>query len=137
MEEMKLKMLNEVKGVAYIGFKVSDVKRAVPWYVANLGCEIRQQDDGLAILKLPWGPDIELNKTNPNELDKSLPFGFYVKNIEKYHSQLKENGVKVNEIIDQGGCGLLFQMYDPDGIEIHVWGGYKRDGEEKPDNWID
>jgi hypothetical protein len=93
MEETKQKVLNEVKGVAYIGFKVSDVKRSVPWYVTNLGCEIRQQADGLAICLLPWGPDIELNKAN--------------------------------------------LMYDPDGIEIPVWGGYKREWETKPDNWID
>ena len=137
MEETKQKVLNEVKGVAYIGFKVSDVKRSVPWYVTNLGCEIRQQADGLAILKMPWGPDIELNKANLTELDQSLPFGYYVNNIEKYHSLLKENDVKVSEIIDQGGCGLLFKMYDPDGIEIPVWGGYKRELETKPDNWID
>lgn len=116
---------------------VSDVKRSVPWYVTNLGCEIRQQADGLAILKMPWGPDIELNKANLTELDQSLPFGYYVNNIEKYHSLLKENDVKVSEIIDQGGCGLLFKMYDPEGIEIPVWGGYKRELETKPDNWID
>jgi predicted enzyme related to lactoylglutathione lyase len=137
MEEKKLKVLNELKGVAYIGFKVSDVKRSVPWYVANLGCKIRQQGDGLAILKMPWGPDIELHKANPNELVQRLPFGFYVENIEKYHSLLKENGVEVSEIKDQGGCGLLFLMCDPDGIKIPVWGGYKGNGGGQPDNWID
>ena len=79
MEETKQKVLNEVKGVAYIGFKVSDVKRSVPWYVTNLGCEIRQQADGLAILIMPWGPDIELNKANLTELDQSLPSGIMSK----------------------------------------------------------
>jgi hypothetical protein len=131
--DRKVSLQNEVRGVAYNYFKVSDVRRSVQWYVDFLGCKIQQQSDGLAILRMPWGPDLELNKAHPDELDKVLPFGIYVENVRKYHELLQENGVKVTEIVDQGGCGLLFKVFDPDGIEIPIWGGYKG---AMTDNWV-
>lgn len=134
-QEMKSKVLKEVKGVAFIGIKVSNVPKSVEWYVVNVGCEIRMQHDGYAILTLPWGPDFELHKSN--EIVRKQLFGFYVENIDRYHGLLKENDVTVNEIEDGGGCGRGFKMYDPDENEISIWGGYKVIDQDKPDNWID
>jgi predicted enzyme related to lactoylglutathione lyase len=122
LKELKMKTLNEVKGVAEVSIKVSNVSRSVEWYVSNLGCEIRQQHDGYAILILPWGPDLGLlSQDKLNDMERSQRLFLYAPNVEKYHNLLKENGVKVDEITDGEGCGRGFSMFDPDGTQIGVW----------------
>lgn len=119
-----MRVLNEVRGVAYYYVKVTNIFRSVEWYETNLGCITKQKRDGYACLRIPWGPQIDLIH---GELVNGLVFGLYAPNIETYHALLKENGVKTDEIVDQGNNGLLFKMYDPDGNTIEVWGGYRGD----------
>lgn len=68
-------------------------------------------------------------KRGNNKLDDREPF-------KKILALLNENGVTVDEIFDQGGCGLLFNLYDPDHNKIEVWSGYKGEGEGEVDKWI-
>jgi hypothetical protein len=39
---------------------------------------------------------------------------------------MKNNGAKVSEIEDSGGCGLNFYAYDPDGNKLDIWGGWPK-----------
>lgn len=133
-EEFKQKVLNEVKGVAYTYVKVTNIGRSVQWYEANLGCAVKSKNDGYACLRLPWGPQLEL--VLGEVTSDSIVFGLYAPNIESYYSLLKENEVKLDEMIDEGDCGLLFNIYDPDGNKIEVWGGYRGGGKGEVDNWI-
>ncbi|MEF3308711.1 VOC family protein [Paenibacillus sp. GYB004] len=128
----------EVKGVVTIYIKVSDVARSVHFYRTYLGCDVTIENQGYACLRLPWGPQLELVRTESSPNTDEIRFAIYVPNIEKYRALLMDmdNEVKVDEIFDQGGCGLLFNLYDPDHNKIEVWSGYKGEGENEVDRWI-
>jgi hypothetical protein len=46
---------------------------------------------------------------------------FQVEDIEQLHSSLKQSGAQVEEIRDNGGCGMEFYFYDPDGNKYCAW----------------
>ncbi|WP_373876547.1 VOC family protein [Paenibacillus spongiae] len=46
---------------------------------------------------------------------------FQVEDIEKLYSSLKQSGAEVEEIRDNGGCGLEFYFYDPEGNKYVAW----------------
>jgi predicted enzyme related to lactoylglutathione lyase len=46
---------------------------------------------------------------------------FQVEDIEKLHSSLKQSGAEAEEIRDNGGCGLEFYFYDPEGNKHVAW----------------
>lgn len=46
---------------------------------------------------------------------------FQVEDIEELHSSMKQNGAEVEEIRDNGGCGLEFYFYDPEGNKYVAW----------------
>lgn len=46
---------------------------------------------------------------------------FEVENIVEVHKRLRESGVYVEPISDQGSCGLQFTFKDPDGNKFNVW----------------
>ncbi|WP_397386529.1 VOC family protein [Paenibacillus terrigena] len=46
-----------------------------------------------------------------------------VNDVHGLYSQMKNNGAKVSEIEDNGGCGHNFYAYDPDGNKLDIWGG--------------
>lgn len=44
-----------------------------------------------------------------------------VEDIEKLYSSMEQNGSEVEEIRDNGGCGLEFYFYDPEGNKYVAW----------------
>lgn len=46
---------------------------------------------------------------------------FQVEDIEQIHSSMKQSGAEVEEIRDNGGCGLEFYFYDPEGNKHAAW----------------
>lgn len=47
-----------------------------------------------------------------------------VNDVEALYANMKKDGVKVDPIEDNGGCGISFHAYDPDGNKLHLWGGW-------------
>ncbi|OAB40154.1 VOC family protein [Paenibacillus glacialis] len=43
-----------------------------------------------------------------------------VNDFHGLYSQMKNNGAKVSEIEDNGGCGLNFYAQDPDGNKLDI-----------------
>ncbi|MCQ6563523.1 VOC family protein [Paenibacillus mendelii] len=46
---------------------------------------------------------------------------FQVEDIENLHRSLKQSGAQVEELRDNGGCGMEFYFYDPDGNKYGAW----------------
>jgi predicted enzyme related to lactoylglutathione lyase len=122
------KLLDDVVGVVSIYVRVSNIKRSVEWYSLNLGCEIKQQNDGYASVHLPWGATIDFWQDDNVAFSKHPIFCIYTKEISQYHKRLQLNGVSIGEIDDQGDCGYVFKVFDPDGHILDVWSGYKGGG---------
>lgn len=46
---------------------------------------------------------------------------FEVENAEALHRTLNEGGIQVSHLRDNGGCGLEFDFYDPEGNRYCAW----------------
>ncbi len=46
---------------------------------------------------------------------------FEVTEIDAIYKQMKEDGARVTELRDSGGCGRSFYFYDPDMNKYAVW----------------
>ncbi|MBP1997032.1 VOC family protein [Paenibacillus eucommiae] len=122
------KLLNDVVGVVSIYVRVSNIQRSVDWYSLNLGCEVKQQNDGYASVHLPWGATLDFWQDDNVVIQEYPIFCIYIKEINQYHKRLLMNGVSLTEIDDQGDCGYVFKVFDPDGHVLDVWSGYKGEG---------
>jgi catechol 2,3-dioxygenase-like lactoylglutathione lyase family enzyme len=132
-----------LQAVKCIYVPVTDVFKSGEWYRDVLGLKLRRIDpDGIAFMSLVDGTDLLLIKTqdrqtlNFTNLDGSEGFAlnFLVKDIEVFHQKLSDDGVNVQPLRDQGGCGMQFVIYDPDGNmyqvqedQLVLWMGWPKD----------
>jgi catechol 2,3-dioxygenase-like lactoylglutathione lyase family enzyme len=120
--------LDDVVGVVSVYIRVSNIKRSVEWYSQYLGCVVMQQNEGYASVHLPWGATLDFWQDDNLVVNKHPIFCIYTKEIVPYHKGLQMNGVSITEINDQGDCGYVFKVFDPDGHILEVWNGYKGKG---------
>lgn len=119
-----------VPRIATIEIPVSNIEQSVAWYNKVLGIKAVHQDEYAAMLHLQGGsrvgvPTLYLVQTEePNRLQfKNSNTGvihsiidFYIQDLERLHTFLKQEGVKVTELnffpgSNKGGFGFE----DPDG----------------------
>lgn len=122
-----------VKEINCIYIPTTDTEKTAQWYMDHLGLELRRPvDDNQAQLHLPSGQAIFLIKTPvPTTLNYTQIGGteqcaltLEVNDIHGLYRQMKNSGAHVSDIEDNGGCGLNFYAYDPDGNKLDIWGGW-------------
>ncbi|MGZ9583027.1 VOC family protein [Paenibacillus marinisediminis] len=120
-----------IKSMMVVEIPVADTRRAIEFYVGQLGFYIDLVKNPPSIWDIETeffispasGIKIMLHKTDGSErLSFSLrgePKPFIILEIdesaENVRNRLQANGVRVGEIIDRGGCGTVFNVWDPDG----------------------
>jgi len=113
-----------LQAVKCIYVPVTDVFQSGEWYQNVLGLKLRGIDpDGVAFLSLADGTDLLLIKTADRQTlnftnaegTESFVLNFHVKDIETFHQKLLDDGVHVQRLRDEGGCGIQFTIRDPDG----------------------
>ncbi|MGO4500147.1 VOC family protein [Paenibacillus sp. 2RAB27] len=123
-----------LKRVSHNYLPVSNVEIASMWYKETLGLTVKPRGpaDG-AILVLGNGQWLFLLETKEKrtanfmtdqwEGDEYEMFSltFEVENIVEVHKRLRESGVYVEPLNDQGNCGLQFKFKDPDGNKFNIW----------------
>jgi catechol-2,3-dioxygenase len=121
-------MTNRVEGIAYNVIPVTDVSRSVDWYVKHLHLVVNYQREDYAGLFFNNRPVFDLMKTDHASRANFEVNGkphwivtLYTKDIASLHFQLKEEGVQVGEITDEGNTGKFFTLQDPDGNIFDVW----------------
>jgi RNA polymerase sigma factor (sigma-70 family) len=119
-----------VPRIATIEIPVSNIQQSINWYGKKLGIKAVHQDEKTAMLHLQGGsrigvPTIYLVQTdekvrlsfkNSNTgIDHSI-IDFYIQDLERFHSLLKQEGVKVTELNFFPGSNMGgFGFEDPDG----------------------
>lgn len=99
---------------------VSDVERSSSWYQEVLGLKEVFKGEGYRILKVGSGQiplTIEEGSTSSNE-NNTYPI-FFTKEIEKTYKKLKEQGVDVAELINDGE-NHFFDFFDLDNNKLQV-----------------
>lgn len=123
-----------LKRVSHNYLPVSNVELASKWYSETLGLTVRTRGSAdPAILVLGNGQWLFLLETKEKrtanfltdqwegEKYEMFSLTFEVENIVEVHKRLRESGVYVEPISDQGSCGLQFKFKDPDGNKFNVW----------------
>jgi len=119
-----------VQEINFIHIPVSNIDEAINWYVSFLGCiKPHKVHDKLASVNLPSGPTLLLVKSDHeirarfvHEGRNYSIIGLLTKDIEKAYSVLKDNGVIVENIRDEGLVGKFFDFYDLYGNMFTIWG---------------
>jgi len=122
---------SKMKSMMVIEIPVADTRRAIEFYVGQLGFYIDLKKNPPSIWDTETeffifpanGIPIMLQKTDGSErLGFTLygePKPFLIMEIdepaEDVRNRLHANGVRVGEIFDRGGCGTVFTVWDPDG----------------------
>jgi hypothetical protein len=122
-----------VKEITCIYIPTTDTEKTAQWYMDNLGLKLmRPVHEYQAQLRIPSGQAIFLIKTpertNLNYIQiggtEQCALTLEVNDFHGLYNRMKNNGTNVSDIEDNGGCGLNFYAYDPDGNMLDIWGGW-------------
>ncbi|MEC0370394.1 VOC family protein [Paenibacillus chibensis] len=133
-EEQQATRAPMLKRVSHNYLPVSNLELASKWYSETLGLSVRPRGSfDPAILVLGNGQWLFLLETKEKrtanfltdqwegEKYEMFSLTFEVENIVEVHKRIRESGVYVEPISDQGSCGLQFKFKDPDGNKFNVW----------------
>ncbi|WP_339147828.1 MULTISPECIES: VOC family protein [unclassified Sutcliffiella] len=101
--------------------RVSDIEKSSDWYQELLGLKVAFKGEGYQVLNVGDGSSvpltIEKGDTNPGD-NQSYPI-FFSKDIKRTYKNLKEQGVSVSELHNDG-VNKFFNFYDLDGNKLQV-----------------
>jgi predicted enzyme related to lactoylglutathione lyase len=116
-----------LKSVSCLYIPASDPGKLHEWFNRYFGLEtngwtklanglslifVKSENGGRMAFEGDWGD-------NPNF--KMHVLAFEVEDVTELHRSLKEGGVEVEDLRDNGGCGLEFDFYDPEGNRYCAW----------------
>jgi len=120
-----------LKRVSHSYLPVSDLKRALKWYVQYLGLTQLPRNEAILILGNGQWLFLLESKSNKNanfvtdQWDgddyEMFSLTFETDDIIKLHDSLRKSGTYVEPIVDQDSCGLQFKFKDLDGNKFNVW----------------
>lgn len=122
-----------VKRIECIYLPATNTEESAKWYVENLDLKLlRPVHENQAQLGISQEQAIFLIKSkepgnaNYTEINGSeqCMLTMEVASFEELHSKMKQNGVNVTDIEDNGDCGRHFYAYDPAGNKIDLWSGW-------------
>ncbi|MEH7610295.1 VOC family protein [Gottfriedia acidiceleris] len=115
-------MSEHFKRIDTVCLQVTDFEKAVDWYCSVLGFTIRWNDpmNGYAALNIGETPLTLVRKTNQVENPNThMSFNFYTSNIEQAYNHLKEHGVELEQL-NEDGTFKWFEFKDLEGNRLGV-----------------
>ncbi|XEC92941.1 VOC family protein [Paenibacillus tarimensis] len=115
---------------------VNDIQQSAEWYSKHLGFEVIPPLKGIAELRSHSGMRICLFRPGYDDVN-----GYWyvpvkdnyrvracmrVSDIHQLHKDLKESGVRVNDIEGGEGCGWTFEFWDVNDNKLVAWSGYTK-----------
>jgi predicted enzyme related to lactoylglutathione lyase len=119
----------KVTGIGGIFFKCNDPEKMKDWYNSNLGLvtneygstfEFRHADEPEKKGYLAWSP-FTANTKYFEPSPKEFMINYRVENIEELVEDLKKNGVKVLDEIEEFEYGKFVHILDPENNKIELW----------------
>ncbi|WP_052339227.1 VOC family protein [Gorillibacterium massiliense] len=127
-------MKAKVKQIECVYIPITNPYVSAEWYQKNLGLELRNPvTEDQVQLRIGENQAIFLIKTKEKTTLNYIEVGgtemsaitLEVTNIEEIYNNMKTNGARIEGINETDGCGNFFDVYDPDGNKISIWGGWK------------
>ncbi|WEK56063.1 MAG: VOC family protein [Candidatus Cohnella colombiensis] len=127
-------MKAKVKQIECVYIPITNPYESADWYQRNLGLElINPVTEDQVQLRIGDNQAIFLIKTKEKTTLNYIEVGgtemsaltLEVTNIEEIYYNMKTNGVRIEGINETDGCGDFFEVFDPDGNKISIWGGWK------------
>ncbi len=119
----------KVTGIGGIFFRTKNPVETREWYGKNLGLTINEYGSSFEfrnvnrpdeINTLQWCPfDENTDYFNPSE--KEFMINYRVRNIEALVKNLRANGVKILDNIEEYEYGKFIHILDPEGNKIELW----------------
>ncbi|MEQ8909730.1 MAG: VOC family protein [Vicingaceae bacterium] len=119
----------KVNGIGGIFFKCQDPNSMKDWYKNQLGIktdkygalfEFRKADGSDKPAYLQWSPfDADTKYFDPSE--KEFMINYRVENMEALVDELKSNGVKIVDEIEEFEYGKFVHIMDLEGNKIELW----------------
>jgi catechol 2,3-dioxygenase-like lactoylglutathione lyase family enzyme len=108
-----------LQGIDTIIIRVSDIEISKKWYQEKLDLKPIWDDSNLKLVVFDTGGPTSLTlwqteKVIQNNPDTSTYPIFRTLNAKAANQELREKGIKVSEVIDDGFVNYFF-FYDPDG----------------------
>ncbi len=122
--------MKRVTGIGGVFFKSEQPEKLKKWYWEHLGVtpddegyvsfEWRDKEDPDRVGMTAW----EVFKADTDYFDRSKsPFmiNYRVENLKELLDLLREEGVEVEDKIEEASFGKFGWIYDPDGSKIELW----------------
>lgn len=127
-------MKAKVKQIECVYIPITNPNVSAEWYQRNLGLELRNPvTEDQVQLRVGENQAIFLIKTKEKTTLNYIEVGgtemsaltLEVTDIEEVYNTMRRNGVEIEGIDETEGCGDFFEVFDPDGNKIAIWGGWK------------
>ncbi|WP_435169732.1 VOC family protein [Paenibacillus glycanilyticus] len=124
----------KVKQIECVYIPITNPFESAEWYQRNLGLLLRNPvTEDQVQLKVGENQAIFLIKTKEKTTLNYIEAGgtemsaitLEVTNIEEIYNNMKINGARIEGVNETEGCGDFFDVFDPDGNKISIWGGWK------------
>ncbi len=121
--------MKKVTGIGGIFFKCKDPQKMNEWYGKNLGLqtdqygtnfEWRQGSDPEKKGFTQWSTSSE-NSAHYLPSKKDFMINYRVENLEGLVDELKKDGVKILDDIEEFEYGKFVHIMDPEGNKIELW----------------
>lgn len=122
-------MKKKVTGIGGVFFKVKDPDKTKEWYAKNLGLNTGQYGTGFEWRSsekpdqkgfTQWSP-MKDDTTYFNPSTKDFMINYRVENLEELLEELKKEGVRILDKIEEYEYGKFVHILDPDGHSIELW----------------
>jgi predicted enzyme related to lactoylglutathione lyase len=122
--------MKRVTGIGGIFFKGSNVEELNKWYKNHLGIAINEYGTGDFEWRDKENPEIigqtvwsifAQDTTYFDPGNQSFMINYRVENLEELLKILREEGVKVEDKVEEADYGKFGWIYDPDGNKIELW----------------
>ncbi|MGN7360225.1 VOC family protein [Paenibacillus sp. SAF-054] len=130
--------------IQVIELPVKDVAKSAKWYTEVFGlgfCFPFNEGDDAAWLNLNGMSlglveALEVPKFEfvSSKGERKPVLTFQAENIQQMSRELSQKGVQVGEMLYKPGGGYSFQIVDPNGNLLGVWGGWPKEEEQPEDS---
>jgi predicted enzyme related to lactoylglutathione lyase len=116
-----------ITGIGGIFFKAKDPKALSAWYGDVLGIAIEDWGGAMLRYDAPGHPPMAVWAPFAQNTDYFAPstasfmINFAVDDLDGFTAALKEKGIAILDMQDQGGMGRFAWIMDPEGNKIELW----------------